>query len=359
MTESLFKSIFGIDFSQVKEFFSDLSKVDSLNVVPRGRVINVYVVVRAENELLIRHEGGEDISLATIGNEKYPIILYDKFQSVFRRKELELLRSHYDQHKAEVNKVRGKEDEWKCGLRPNVVIKSGEAKAELITGLCGECPDCMTFGFAVREGGEYNVKSRIEGDLLIATTPEQKSVVIRTFNAVDDVTKTTFISTDEEGGRTGALFRLSLVKEGTVFVGKIAMKDIGLNDFLLKMAALSTITRIGGKTTQFGTVKVYIPAIMFSRYEISSSYDMLMKVKGETDVDKVIATLNTELDKMKRGVLRTSNNFAEVIRKELFDDKGNVRSDIVLNAWNEAKNFRDSIEKYTKGDKKEKKGGKE
>jgi len=359
MSEPLFKSIFGIDFSQVKEFFSDLSKVDPINVVPRGRVINVYLVVRAENELLIRHEGGEDISLATIGNEKYPIILYDKFQSVFRRKELELLRSNYDQHKAEVNKIRETQEEWKCGLRPTVTTKKGKPAEELITGLCGECPNCMTFGFAVREEGKYNVKSRIEGDLLIATTPEQKSVVIRTFNAVDDVTKTTFIDVGEEGKtRTGALFRLSLVREGTIFVGKIAMKDIGLNDFLLKMAALSVITRIGGKTTQFGTIKVYIPAIMFSRYEISSSYDMFTEVKGKEDVNEVISTINTKLEKIKKGVLVTSNNFAEAIRREMFDSKGNIRSDVVINAWSEAKNFKDSIEKYTEGDKKEKKGGK-
>ena len=349
MSENLFKSVFGVEYSQVKEFFSDLTKVDPNNVVPRGRVINVYVVVRAENELLVRHEGGEDVSLATIDNEKFPIILYDKFQSVYRRKELELLRSDYDLHKADVNKIRGKDEEWFCTLRPTAATKKAE---ERMGGLCGECPDCMTFGFAVREGGNYNVKSRIEGDLLIATTPEQKSIVVRTFNAVDDVTKTTLIGGEEGEGRTGALFRLSLVKEGTIFVGKIAMKDIGLNDFLLKIAALSAVSRIGGKTTQFGTIKVFIPAVMFSRYEISSSYDMFKKVKGKDNVDEVITTLNSELDKIKKGVLVTSNDFVPAIRKELFDSKGNVKSEVVLNAWKEAKNFKEAIESFTKGGKK-------
>jgi len=353
VSEQIFKSIFGIDYSQVKEFFSDLSKIDTNNVVPRGRVINVYVVIRAENELLIRHEGGEDISLAMIDGEKYPIILYDKFQSAYRRKELELLRSHYDQHKADVNKIRGKEkDEWFCALRPTAAVKKGKLAEEFIGGLCGECPDCMTFGFAVREGGEYNVKSRIEGDLLIATTPEQKSVVIRTFNAVDDVTKTTIIGGEEGAGRTGALFRLSLVKEGTIFVGKIAMKDIGLNDFLLKIAALSAVSRIGGKTTQFGTIKIHIPAIMFSRYEISSSYEMFKKVRGKENVEEVIATINAELGNIKKGVLVTSKDFVPEIRRELFDSKGNVKNDIVLNAWKEAKNFKDAIESFIKGGKK-------
>ncbi len=49
-------------------------------------------------------------------------------------------------------------------------------------GLCRECPNCMTFGYAVGEEEKYNLKSRIEGDVYLATLPEKKSIVIRTFN---------------------------------------------------------------------------------------------------------------------------------------------------------------------------------
>ncbi|BFH74687.1 hypothetical protein SJAV_26310 [Sulfurisphaera javensis] len=336
------KQIFGIEYEKVKEFFSDLSKVDKTNVVPRGRVINVYLVVRAENELLIRHEGGEDVTLATIGKEKYPIILYDKLQSAWRRKELELLRHDYDHHKAEINKVRGKDDEWSCTLRPTAAVKKEE---ERMGGQCGECPDCMTFGYAVREGGKYNVKSRIEGDLLIATLPESRSVVVRTFNAVDDITKTTLIE-GEEGGRTGALFRLSLVKEGTIFVGKVVMKDVGVNDFLLKLASLIAVTKIGGKVTHLGNIKIHIPAIMFTTFEISSSYDMFTKVKGKENVDEVISEINSYLDKIKKGVLVTNSNFADKIRDALFDQNGEVKHNVVENAWKEGLNFKKSIEEF-------------
>ncbi|QIW22848.1 type I-D CRISPR-associated protein Cas7/Csc2 [Sulfolobus sp. S-194] len=340
--EELFKNIFGVEFNQVKPFFSDLSKPDVKNVVPQGRVINVYIVIRANNELLIRHEGGEDISLASIGQDKYPIILYDKFQSVYRRKELEFLRNDYSAHKAEINKIRGKEDDWFCALRPTVATKKEE---ERMGGQCGECPDCITFGFAVRKEGRYNVKSRIEGDLFIATTSERKSVVIRTFNAVDDITKTTIIGGEsDQAGRTGALFRLSLVRAGTAFVGKIAMKDIGPNDFLLKIATLTTISKIGGNITDFGNIKVYIPAIMFSTHEISSSYDLFLKVKEKEDVDTIISDINAQLDKMKKGVLVTSNDFSEKIKSVLFDANGRIVHDVIQGAWEEAKIFKDSIE---------------
>ncbi|MCH4816229.1 MAG: type I-D CRISPR-associated protein Cas7/Csc2 [Saccharolobus sp.] len=342
--EEAFKTIFGIEFEKVKEFFSDLSKVDPKNAVPQGKVVNVYLVIRANNELLIRHEGGEDVTLGTFGNEKYPIILYDKFQSTYRRKELELLRGNYNQHKTEVDKIREKNDDWFCALRPTASTKKQE---ERIGGLCGECPDCMSFGFAVREGGNYNVKSRIEGDLLISTIPESKSVVVRTFNAVDDVTKTTLIGGEEGGaGRTGALFRLSLVKEGTIFVAKIVMKDISLNDFLIKIAALSVISKIGGKTTDFGNIKVFIPAIMFSTYEVSSSYDMFNLVKGKDDVESVILPINQHLEKIKKGVLVTSKDFSEKIQSTLFRSDGTLDPEIVLKSWEEAKNFKKSIELF-------------
>ncbi|WP_338602947.1 type I-D CRISPR-associated protein Cas7/Csc2 [Sulfolobus tengchongensis] len=354
--EEAFKSIFGIEYEKVKEFFSDLSKVDSSNVIPRGRVINVYLVIRAENELLIRHEGGEDYSYAVIGKEKYPIILYEKLQSVWRRKELELLRHDYDLHKADIDKIRDKSDEWQCALRPSASVKGGKQDnvEEKIGGQCGECPDCMTFGYAVREGAKYNVKSRIEGDLLIATLPDTKTIVLRTHNAVDDVSKTTKIGRDEEGTSTGALYVYSLVRENTLFVGKIAMKDISINDFLLKMATLSIVTKIGGRTTHYGNIKIHIPAVVFSTFEVSSSYDIFTRVKGKESVEEVMPEIKKYLEDKKKGIVVTSDrdDFAEKIRQTIVDEKGLIIHDIVAKAWQEGLNFKKSIEREVGSDKK-------
>ncbi|AWR98125.1 type I-D CRISPR-associated protein Cas7/Csc2 [Acidianus sulfidivorans JP7] len=358
-TQDIFKSIFGIEYDKVKQFFSDLSSPNKVNAVPQGRVINVYVLLRANNELLIRHEGREDIPLATIEGEKYPIILYEKIQSAFRRKELELLRNHYSQHKKEVDAIRGKNDDWFCALRPTASTKNPQE--EKVGGQCRECPDCMTFGFAVAKRSEgqleYNVKSRIEGDLFIATTPLSKSVIIRTFNAVDDITKTTIIGgKEEEEGRTGALFRYSLVREVTIFVGKIVMKDIGINDFLLKLATLSVVQKIGGRTTHFGNVEVIIPAILFSTYEVSSSYDLFTAIKGMENLKGIVDKIHSHLNEVKKGVLVTSDDFAKIIRQQLFDDNGSVSDEIVKGAWTEAKNFKASIEEFIKQNQKQDQG---
>ncbi|ARM77212.1 type I-D CRISPR-associated protein Cas7/Csc2 [Acidianus manzaensis] len=335
------EKILGIEKEKISPFFADLSDVKKENAVPRGRVINVFVTIQAEGELIIRHEGGEDITLATIGDKKYPIILHEKLASSVRRKMLELLRRDYADHKEEINKIRGKNDDWDCSLRPF----SSTNKEERMGGLCGECPNCMEFGFAVKEGS-FNLKSRIEGDLHIATEPEQKSVVVRTFNVVDEVTKTTFV----QGERTGGLFRLSLVREGTIFVGKVVMKDVSPAEFLLSLYSLASTSRIGAVTSDFGKISVHIPAIIFSSFEVSSGYDLHRRaeIEGLNNLDEINKRINSYLDRFKKNhVLVTSEDIAEEVLDELTVN-GTISHDVVKEAWINGVNFRKAIELFVR-----------
>ena len=329
------------------QFFADLSKPNKENAVPRGRVANVFLVILAEGELVIRHEGGEDVALATLDGEKYPMILHEKLVSAWRREMLEQLRHDYDYHKDEINKIRGKNDEWHCSLRPAVSAKKeGEGgkgkKEERIGGLCRECPNCMIFGYAVGEGEDYNVKSRIEGDVYLSTLPEKRSVVIRTFNAVDEVTHTTFIQT--EGARTGALFRLSLIRVGTPFVGKIAMKDLSPAEFALSLYALVNTTRLGGIKSDFGKVRMIIPAIALCDHEVSSGYEIFEKVKGIDNVSEIVRKINEHVKAFEKEECKvfTSEDFSakikEVVSKNIHD--------IIKEAWSSGLNFKRGIEEF-------------
>jgi len=321
------------------QFFADLSKPNKENAVPRGRVANVFLVILAEGELVIRHEGGEDVTLATLDGEKYPMILHEKLVSAWRREMLEQLRHDYDYHKDEINKIRGKNDEWHCSLRPAV---SAEKKEERIGGLCRECPNCMIFGYAVGEGEDYNVKSRIEGDVYLSTLPEERSVVIRTFNAVDEVTHTTFIQT--EGARTGALFRLSLIRVGTPFVGKIAMKDLSPAEFALSLYALVNTTRLGGIKSDFGKVRIIIPAIALCDHEVSSGYEIFEKVKGIANVSEIVRKINDHVKAFEKEGCKvfTSEDFSAKIKEVV--SKNN--HDIIKEAWISGLNFKRGIEEF-------------
>ncbi|MCQ4448695.1 MAG: type I-D CRISPR-associated protein Cas7/Csc2 [Sulfolobales archaeon] len=329
------------------QFFADLSKPNKENAVPRGRVANVFLVILAEGELVIRHEGGEDVTLATLDGEKYPMILHEKLVSAWRREMLEQLRHDYDHHKDEINKIRGKNDEWHCSLRPAVSAKKEgkggkEEKEERIGGLCRECPNCMIFGYAVGEGEDYNVKSRIEGDVYLSTLPEKRSVVIRTFNAVDEVTHTTFIQT--EGARTGALFRLSLIRVGTPFVGKIAMKDLSPAEFVLSLYTLVNTTRLGGIKSDFGKVRIIIPAIALCDHEVSSGYEIFEKVKGIDNVSEIVRKINDHVKAFEKEGCKvfTSEDFSIKIKEVV--SKNN--HDIIKEAWISGLNFKRSIEEF-------------
>ena len=324
----------------LSQFFADLSKPNKENAVPRGRVANVFLVILAEGELVIRHEGGEDVTLATLDGEKYPMILHEKLVSAWRREMLEQLRHDYDTHKEDVNKVRGKNDEWHCSLRPTAAAGK---KEERMGGLCRECPNCMVFGYAVGEEEKYNLKSRIEGDVYLSTLPEQRSVVVRTFNAVDEPTHTTFIQS--EGARTGALFRLSLIRVGTPFVGKVAMKDLSPAEFALALYSLINTTRIGGIKSDFGKVRVIIPAIALCDHEVSSGYEMFQKVKGIDNVGEIVRKINEHVKAYEKECLvLTKDDFAPTIKEVV----GMNKHDIVKEAWSNGLNFKRSIEEFIK-----------
>ena len=294
---------------------------------------------------MIRHEGGEDVTLASLDGDKYPMILHEKLVSAWRRQMLEVLRSDYDAHKAEINKVLGKDEkyQWHCSLRPFQTKKSKkEEKVEKMGGLCRECPNCMVFGFAVEKEGAFNLKSRIEGDVYLATIPERKSVVVRTFNAVDEVTHTTFIQ--GEGERTGALFRLSLIRVGTPFVGKVAMKDLSHAEFALALYSLATTSRVGGIKSDFGKVKVIIPAVAFCDHEVGSGYEVFQQVKGIEDVKEIVRKVNEYVTKNfgKECKVFTSGDYAPKVIELVNENKHTV----VKEAWENGLNFKKSIEEF-------------
>ncbi|ADX82113.1 type I-D CRISPR-associated protein Cas7/Csc2 [Sulfolobus islandicus] len=325
---------------KISTFFADLSKPNKENAVPRGRVANVFVTILAEGELVIRHEGGEDVTLASIDGEKYPMILHEKLVSSWRREMLEQLRHGYDLHKEEINKIREKSDEWHCSLRPTTATGR---KDERMGGLCRECPNCMTFGYAVGEEERYNLKSRIEGDVYLATLPEKKSVVVRTFNAIDEPTHTTFIQA--EGARTGALFRLSLIKVGTPFVGKIAMKDLAPAEFALALYSLINTTRVGGIRSDFGKIRIIIAAIALCDHEVSSGYEIFEKTKELDNVSEIVWKINEQV-KSYQGECQvfTSEDFSPKISEIV----GNNKHDIIKEAWINGLNFKKSIEEFIK-----------
>ena len=342
----LLEALLSIKYDEVKRFLVPKDKVDKELAVPKGKTVNVWVVLEAQNELLIRHEGGDDVTEFEVKGITVPGILNTKLQAVTRRQMLRTLYSFKERNSEKMQDLyelakkynistAEKLKDWICYITPGARSQKKKEEEVMKGGYCMTCPNCMIFGYVAGEGGTYNVKSRVEGDAYFGLCPSKLCVVRRTFNAVDDVTKTTIM----EGGETGALFTLSLVEPGTVFVGKLALRDMSAAELLLTLHSLAKVDRIGGRVTHFGKVKVHIPAVTFDEFEIGSGYEVAKALVGDRKVD---------LEEAINKVTEVAKGRVVVRKRDLADELRGLGTEeldaITEEAWKDVLTFKASIE---------------
>ncbi len=342
----LLEPLLSVKYDEIKEFLVPKEKVDKWLAIPKGKTINVWIVIEALNELLIRHEGVDDVTEFEVNGITVPGILNTKVQAVARRqmlrtlysfkernpdkmKELYEIAKKYNVSTAEVLK------NWECYMTPGARSQAKKSEEVMKGGYCMTCPNCMIYGYVAGEGGTYNVKSRVEGDAYFGLCPSKLCVVKRTFNAVDDVTKTTIM----EGGETGALFTLSLVEPGTLFVGKLALRDMSPAELLLTLHSIAKVDRVGGRVTHFGRVKVHIPAITFDYFERGSGYEVAKALVGDKKVG---------LEEAVNKVVESAKGKVVVQKRDLADELRGLGEEeldaIVEEAWKDSLTFKASIE---------------
>ena len=329
-----------------------------LLALPRPRTVNLYVLVEAQAELVIRHEGGEDFAEFEVAGRRVPGILNTKMQAAERRALLRLLYDFYDNAGSERESLAGLAEKlgfsdaaarlrggrWRCYLAPAQGRKQSE---EVIVPYCGFCPSCMIYGFASMDEGGYNVKSRVEGDVFYGLCPSSVCVTQRTFNAVNDITKTTIY---EGGAETGALYRLSLIEPGTVFLGKVAVRDPSPAELLSVMLAIAHVERIGGRVTHFGRVKTHIAAVLFSRFERGTSYEAASRILSGSDTR---VGLEEALEKTREyaesvaaegDLLAAKRGLADTLRRMPREDMQAV----LLEAWRDSLVFKKALSLFVK-----------
>ncbi len=352
--KELLEEVLGVEYDEIKSFLVPKDKVDPNLAIPKGRTVNVWVIIEAQSELLIRHEGADDVTEFEVAGVTVPGILNTKVQAVARRQALRTLYAFKEDNPKKMEELHDlatnygvmnadKLREWTCYLTPGARSEK-KADEEIKGGYCTVCPNCMIYGFVAGEGGVYNVKSRVEGDVYFGLCPSKLCVVRRTFNAVDDVTKTTYME-GQKASETGALFTLSLIEPGTVFVGKLAMRDLSAAELLFALHSLAKVDRIGGRVTHFGKVKIHIPVITFDYFEKGSGYEVARALVGDRRV---------ELEEAINKVVEMAEG-KKVEKRNLADQLRNLEKDkvyqIVEQAWRDSLAFKASIEAhiYKKG----------
>jgi len=206
----------------------------------------------------------------------------------------------------------------------------------------------------VQEGAGYNVKSRVEGDLYVATLPSERAVAQVTFNAVDDILKTTQMP----GTETGALYTFSMIEAGTLFVGKLTLKDVTFAELLLTLTTLARTARIGGRQTHFGRIKIHVPAVLFSTHELGSGYELALRILGKhregAGFEEVLGEMNEYVGSFGgQGILVQDRDMGDKLR-------GLTQQEldaIIMQAWKDAVVFKESLDAYVSPRRRNQEGG--
>ncbi len=129
---------------------------------------------------------------------------------------------------------------------------------------CKRCADCITYGFAVGDGGSE--KSKVYSDTAFSLTDYAVSHEVFTLNApYEDGTMS------KRGVVTSRINQQDHVKPQVFFPAVITTRDLTTNLFFYVLNNIMRTERYGATTTRGGTVKNHIVAIILSDGEIFSN----------------------------------------------------------------------------------------
>lgn len=315
------------------------------SVKPLAKHVTIYWIGRAEDRMILRTEGEDDIILSEVAGEAVPTIIFRKLKAVYLREFMQLLRRQWELHGAYIKNaigVQGYDFTASCSLSPGL---AGEGKG-VMHGRCMRCPADVLMG-ATSAAVNYNLASRFVGDSAYALTPSYER---RTGNAVDEVTYTTIMMretqrTEGEEARTGALFAETFVEPGTLFVGKIVLFMPSPVELLYVLWLLTRIIRVGARTSIWGTLKVTPVAITADLYEVGSAYEAAERLHGETNEanarEKLLKYVESVSYATGIGVIRVTENILTNLRELNITDPN-----LVKELWINAKNYIDAVNSY-------------
>lgn len=140
---------------------------------------------------------------------------------------------------------------------------------------CRKCPDCITYGFAIGDGGSE--KSKVYADTAFSLTDYASSHEVFTFNApYEDGTMS------DQGAVSSRINQQDHVKPQTIFPAVMTTRDLTESLFNYVLLNVLNTGRYGATTTRGGTMQNHIVAIVLSDGEIFSNllftqrlYDLL------------------------------------------------------------------------------------
>lgn len=231
---------------------------------PYGKYVSLLLMRKTESETIFRTEGsGEGLAkeyvMAGLAPEnrktlRRVVISKRKQTAVERRVGRELLREH---KLLKIVKV-GKE-ERPCSLNTNAP--------------CGECLDCMLYGYAVGGGGAQ--KSRVMTDDAYSIGPVAEVTGKRTFNATFD---NGTMRNPFDNKPSTSINEDEYVLPETHFLDIETLKDVTLGELQYVLGNILRSQRYGAISSRLGRVRNTLAAIIFSDTEIFSNLELTQQV---------------------------------------------------------------------------------
>lgn len=136
---------------------------------------------------------------------------------------------------------------------------------------CTQCPDCITYGFAIGDSGSE--KSKVITDTAYSLTSYEHSHEAFTLNApYEDGTMT------RHGDVTSRINEQDHVTPQVIFPSVITTRDLTENLFLYVLNNVQRAKRYGAQTTRTGRVQNHIVAVVLADGEIFSNLLLTQKL---------------------------------------------------------------------------------
>ncbi|MBS7531168.1 type I-D CRISPR-associated protein Cas7/Csc2 [Hazenella sp. IB182353] len=150
-------------------------------------------------------------------------------------------------------------------------------KCQYMRKMCGECPDCLLYGFAATEG-EGSQRSRILTDSGFSIRPYEVIQRSITLNAIDDTTT---------GGVSGSAFaEREHIRPQVYFPTIETAVDVTSSEFLYILRNILTTTRYGAESQRQGYIRNIPVAILFGQSEILSNLSLVQHLYDKLYCDQ-------------------------------------------------------------------------
>jgi CRISPR-associated protein Csc2 len=293
---------------------------------PQAHYATLLVIRKTQSETIFRTEGSGE------GLVKEQVLAGVEHQQAIRRVMIS------KRKQTAVERRTGREV-----LRVHDLLKQdskGQICALNTNAPCGQCIDCMLYGYAVGSGGAQ--KSRVITDDAFSIAPASQITGRRTFNATfDNGTMRNPIT----GKASTSINEDEYVLPETHFLDMETLKDVTVGELQYVIGTILRSPRYGAMTTRLGKVRNTLAALIFSDAELFSNleltqavYDLLLGKKEELDfplldsqiMQAVETATNTLLQRVvsRTPVVVRGEALAQVVDQTiaLYRDPANVQA---------------------------------